>query len=153
MTRRNSMYYLSSFARPQGAKDKQKRKSRALNVASKTAIGAGVGAGIGAGVGVATGSQYYLKSRRHPFGKGTNYTQGFFTLGNLRSELEYLSRKNPELNKKEIKNLFRKKTKPQFKEALKSYITRDLKKVVPRSVGIGALGLGAYQLGKTAKKD
>ena len=44
MTRRNSMYYLTDFARPKGSKDKVQRKKRNLRI-REGAIGALLGGG------------------------------------------------------------------------------------------------------------
>lgn len=93
------MLYLSNFARPQGAKDKEPRKPKGAlrSIAENTAIGAGVGS---------IGTAGYLKnvinkSSTNEIGKGKFYKQKTYNVGLMRHALRSAG------SKKEARKLLR----------------------------------------------
>jgi hypothetical protein len=131
MTRRNSMYYLVDFARPQGAKDKEPRKRR--GTLGNLVIGTGVGAIGGAGAGK------YLSEK--------------LIYDVLTEEaIKDGSGKNPTEVRKIINQTIKKDKTGKVKKEFKKLKWRTFKDFAPKTIatgaGLGLIGTGAYLGGK-----
>lgn len=125
------MYYLSSFARPLGAKDKQERKKR--GTLKNLALGTGVGAIGGLGTGAVVANHLFDKTM----------TQSAIDMGVAKNKKEVWKSINKEIAKDKT---------GQGKKILRKIKLDIFKGVAPTSVklgaGIGLAGTGAYLGGR-----
>ena len=125
------MYYLSSFARPLGAKDKQERKKR--GTLKNLALGTGVGAIGGLGTGAVVANHLFDKTM----------TQSAIEMGEAKNRKEAW---------KVIKREIARDKTGQGKKILRKLRFDIFKGVAPTTVklgaGIGLAGTGAYLGGR-----
>lgn len=135
MTRRNLMYYLADFARPQGAKDKEPRKRR--GTLGNLAIGTGIGALGGLGAGGYLSNRFMnddlLEASRIHFYPNLQRQK-------ILKELKKDLKKMPVESKKVVYG--------EMNKARLQYLSELAPSTIAKGAGLGLLGTGAYLGGK-----